>query len=520
LGIDERWLVVQVLLEGLIVALIGSVAGSVLGLWTADWLGQLALGGTASELLDVTGGTALAWAAGKALVFGPLVGCGSMWLAYRSVFGKVRKRRYGLPVGCAVLFGCGAFVPATGIVGAFLAIAAAALTAALLVGPALVLWAQAPPGNASLVALLNRRNLAHRSADVRVALGGLVIALATAIGMSLMVFNFRVAFEAMLDQRLSADVYVESRIGFSDADLAELRSIVGPGSTIRVERRERGWMRNVDSDDAASGADRLAASFIYDAGAADALRRYGFAGPMPADGALLNEPGSRLQEVTPGDVIEVSGAQGTARLTVAGIFRDYGASFSRVVLAPDTGAAIFGKTLPRAVAVSEMDAEQADALFRYAEQNQWRARSDADVRSLALTIFDRAFRLSDALVVLATAVAGIGLFNALVAVRLRRASEFRLLHSMGFSVGEFLRLNLWHAGMLGVHAVLVALPLGLGIGWLLCGVLNPRAFGWSIPFSVSGAALILPIGLGLVGVMLAGTLPALRTIVRGDFVDA
>jgi putative ABC transport system permease protein len=374
------------------------------------------------------------------------------------------------------------------------------------------------------VALLNRRNLAHRSADVRVALGGLVIALATAIGMSLMVFNFRVAFEAMLDQRLSADVYVESRIGFSAADLVELRSIVGPGSTIRVERRERGWMRNVDSDDAASdaasGAHRLAASFIYDAGAADALRRYGFAGPMPADGALLNEPGSRLQEVTPGDVIEVSGAQGTARLTVAGIFRDYGASFSRVVLGPDTGAAIFGKTLPRAVAVSGMDAEQADALFRYAEQNQWRARSDADVRSLALTIFDRAFRLSDALVVLATAVAGIGLFNALVAVRLRRASEFRLLHSMGFSVGEFLRLNLWHAGMLGVHAVLVALPLGLGIGWLLCGVLNPRAFGWSIPFSVSGAALVLPIGLGLVGVMLAGTLPALRTIVRGDFVDA
>jgi ABC-type antimicrobial peptide transport system permease subunit len=91
---------------------------------------------------------------------------------------------------------------------------------------------------------------------------------------------------------------------------------------------------------------------------------------------------------------------------------------------------------------------------------------------------------------------------------------------MGFSVGEFLRLNLWHAGMLGVHAVLVALPLGLVIGWLLCGVLNPRAFGWSIPFGVSAEALLVPAALGLVGALLAGALPGLRTIIRGDYPGA
>jgi putative ABC transport system permease protein len=68
--------------------------------------------------------------------------------------------------------------------------------------------------------------------------------------------------------------------------------------------------------------------------------------------------------------------------------------------------------------------------------------------------------------------------------------------------------------------VLVALPLGLGIGWLLCEVLNPRAFGWSIPFSVSAEALLVPAGLGLAGALLAGALPGVRAIIQGDFVDA
>jgi putative ABC transport system permease protein len=425
-----------------------------------------------------------------------------------------------LLVGCLVLLGGGALLSATGVVGAFLAIAAAALAAALLVGPALVYWARAPSGVATLVGLLNRRNLAHRSADVRVALGGLVIALATAIGMSLMVSNFRAAFEAMLEQRLSADVYLESRAGFTDVDLAGLRSIVGPDSTIRVERREDGWMRLGEADRHASVAVRTDASFIFDTGDVDALRRYGFPGPLPAGGMLLNEPGARRHGVMPGDSLEVSGSNGTLELTVVDIFRDYGASSARVVVVPETGVALFGMTAPRAVAIAGLDAGQSNALFRYAERNGWRTRSDADVRSLALTIFDRTFRLSDALVVLAVAVAVVGLFNALVAVRLRRAREFRLLHSMGFSVGEFLRLNLWHAGMLGVHAVLVALPLGLGIGWLLCGVLNPRAFGWTIPFGVSVEALLVPAGLGLAGALLAGALPGIRTILRGDYLGA
>jgi hypothetical protein len=51
-------------------------------------------------------------------------------------------------------------------------------------------------------------------------------------------------------------------------------------------------------------------------------------------------------------------------------------------------------------------------------------------------------------------------------------------------------------------------------------VLNPRAFGWTIPFGVSVEALLVPAGLGLAGALLAGALPGIRTILRGDYLGA
>ena len=61
-----------------------------------------------------------------------------------------------------------------------------------------------------------------------------------------------------------------------------------------------------------------------------------------------------------------------------------------------------------------------------------------------------------------------------------------------------------HAGGLGVHAAIVALPIGYLVGWLLCQELNPRAFGWSIPFRPNVSSVLVPAGLGIVGALVAG----------------
>lgn len=525
MGATERSLLGYVVMEGLLVALIGAGVGAIAGWWCAGWLFRSMLGGGPLEGLDFAHAT-LIWAFGKALIFGPAVGALSMWLAYRSVRGRsVRGRstrgrsvgagRAGGPwrggrgavlVLCALLLGLGATRPSSGVVGAFAAIAGVTFAGALAVVPILALWLR-PRSGRRLLAALNRRSLGHRRADVGVAVGGLVVALATACGMSLMVASFRAAFEEMLDQRLDAEVYLQSEGGFAPAGERELRAALGSSDALRFEQRDSGWL--------SVGARREAVQVIHDT--ARSQVRYGFHGELPADGMLLGEPGANRLGLREGDRVVLAGNRAELPMLVRGVFRDYGAATPRVVISPGAGDALFGASRSRAAAIYTRDARTVERLKVLAAEREWRFRSNAAVRAFALGVFERTFRISDALVVIAVAVAGIGLFNALMAARLRRAREFRLLHDMGLSPGERVRMNLSYAAMLGLHAVVLALPVGLCVGWLLCDVLNPRAFGWSIPFAVDWRSLALPAILGLVSSVVAGLAPvATVSRVRAD----
>ena len=58
----------------------------------------------------------------------------------------------------------------------------------------------------------------------------------------------------------------------------------------------------------------------------------------------------------------------------------------------------------------------------------------------------------------------------------------------------------------GSVALVLALPLGVVFGWILCGVINPRAFGWTIELQMTAAALFQPMLLGLLAAVVAGLL--------------
>ena len=63
---------------------------------------------------------------------------------------------------------------------------------------------------------------------------------------------------------------------------------------------------------------------------------------------------------------------------------------------------------------------------------------------------------------------------------------------------------------IGSVAVALALPLGLLMGWLLCAVINPRAFGWTVHLRPAFSEVALPLVLGIGAAILAGLLPSPR----------
>ncbi|MXX28552.1 MAG: FtsX-like permease family protein, partial [Gammaproteobacteria bacterium] len=150
-----------------------------------------------------------------------------------------------------------------------------------------------------------------------------------------------------------------------------------------------------------------------------------------------------------------------------------------------------------------------------AELERWLAGAAPDVvvrqraalRAGALDIFDRTFAITRALTLVALIVAVAGLYNAMMALRLNQRASVALLRALGLSAAEQRWLALMRGGALGVFAVVLALPLGLFIGVVLCDVINPRAFGWSVALSISAADWALPMTLGLAAAVAASVLP-------------
>ncbi|MFM7121527.1 MAG: FtsX-like permease family protein, partial [Gammaproteobacteria bacterium] len=143
-------------------------------------------------------------------------------------------------------------------------------------------------------------------------------------------------------------------------------------------------------------------------------------------------------------------------------------------------------------------------------------RAPDAVRARALDIFDQTFVLTRALTLLALLVAAVGVYNAVLALRLRAEPARRLLAAVGASRAETRGVGLVRALVVGGLAVLLALPLGGVMAWILCAVVNPRAFGWTIELGLAGRAWFEPLLLGLGATLLAALLPAPREQGAGD----
>ena len=88
--------------------------------------------------------------------------------------------------------------------------------------------------------------------------------------------------------------------------------------------------------------------------------------------------------------------------------------------------------------------------------------------------------------------------------------ELREKVAPGVTTGELTRIALRRALGIGSVAVALALPLGLIMAWLLCAVINPRAFGWTVDLHPALGDVVLPLALGVGAAVLAGLLPAPR----------
>ncbi len=523
LGVSLRSLALALLVELLLIAVIAGAAGVVLGYFIA----ALLLPDVAATLrglygAQVTGDLSFRagwWVTGLAIaIAGTLLA--SFWslqkLLRMPILAAAQPRAWALMTrrstfyrmlasGGLLVIAVALLLWGSGLVVAFSIVAICLLVAALIL----------PDAIAFLLGAFERFAIMPVSqwfwADTRqqlpglsLALMALLLALAANIGVSTMVGSFRLTFAGWLDQRLAAELYVRAA---NEAQSIKLRD----------------WLEG--RADAVLPVWNVESSIEGEAG-----RIYGFSDhatyrnfwpmlEMLPDGwddvasgraVLINEQLARRHGVSPGDVIRLAENQD---LPVAGIYSDYGNPRPQAMINVDLLTGWFPNVVKTRFAI-RVDAARSQVLADEIRQKfglKGRNLVDqASIKQRSLEIFERTFTVTQELNILTLTVAGFAIFTSLLTQSTMRLPQLAPIWALGLTRRQLAGLEFLRALLLAALTMIFALPLGLGLAWLLLSVVNVEAFGWRLPMFLFVSDWILLACYGLVATALAAAIPARR----------
>lgn len=403
--------------------------------------------------------------------------------------------------------------------GLFLAILGAALLTPL--GTVLLVRLIRPPlaRVGGLVGSMAARGVVTSLSRTAPAVAALVVAVSVTVGLGVMIQSFRGTLERWLETTLQADLYVSVPGPGASAPSGAIPPEVLDAVLAHPGIAGRNVYRHVDVDDGA-GLHRLIALDLDPRGGAafDFLEgdaRTALARFRRGEAVLVSEPFANRRDVGVGDAVTLAGREGERRFPVAGVYRDYGAEQGTVMIARSAYTRLLRDPEVTSLALflapgSDPAAVAEDLLARLPEGVVLEVRSNGELRAASLEVFDRTFRITGVLRLLAFLVAFVGVLSALMALELERGREMGVLRAIGLTPGELRRLVFSQTGLLGLVSGVLALPLGLALATVMIFVINRRSFGWSLDMEVHGSVLLQAIGLALAGALLAGVVPARR----------
>lgn len=425
-----------------------------------------------------------------------------------------------------VLFGAGGLlllVPTRALVVSFAALFLVILGMALLtpLGTVALVGVARPwlARGAGVLGTMASRGVVTALSRTAPAVASLVVAVSVTVGLGVMIQSFRGTLTRWLGATLQADVYVS--LPSSQASRAEGTLDPAAVDALTSHPSLAGWStyRGVELMDRA-GPLRLVALDLHPRGEAsfDFLEGGGAAAftAFREEGAVLvSEPFAYRRGLAMGDTLALPVASGEGRYPVAGVFYDYGSDQGVVMMAraaydrafEDDGVTSLGLFLDPG---ADPDAVVRELTASVPPGQAVVIRTNVALRDGSLEVFDRTFRVTAVLRLLAFVVAFVGVLSALMALELERARELGVLRANGLTPGQVWTLVTAQTGLMGAVAGVLSVPVGLVLSWVMIHVVNKRSFGWTLRMDVGPDVLVQAVGLALVGALLAGLYPAWR----------
>ncbi len=350
-------------------------------------------------------------------------------------------------------------------------------------------------------------HLRHPTGRHRLAIAGLVCAIAMTAGMAILVGSFDTTLRGWIERTFMADLYLSSDGAQSastqnhirpetwraliahpsvlDANVVQVAEVQLPGGSTLLMGGNPAFMRSYSR---IAWREEPTDNTLWDPAINDSL-------------AIASESFSHRFQLHRGDSLTLPTPTGPKHLKIAGIFSDYGNERGSLVVQREHFERWFEDSQATSLIIKLRTGADADAL-----RSHWRTAypglavfTNPHLRAEALRIFQQTFAITHALELIGILISVVGLGFSLASLLWERRADLTVLRALGVRPGE-LALAAAIEGILtaaiGVAAGLIA---SLALGWLLIHRVNLQTFGWTletdVPVSWLGALAALVIGM-------------------------
>ncbi len=345
--------------------------------------------------------------------------------------------------------------------------------------------------------------LANAPGQASIAMGGVLSSFALIVAMAIMVASFRVSVEDWLSHLLSADLYVRvapngDTGGLRVDEQTLLASVPGIRKaafartshlTLDPARPDIAVLaREIDAAD--PGANLQMTGAVLPPAAMHAGDT-----PVWVSEAMVDLYGYRL-----GQHLQLPLGERGHVFLVAGVWRDYVRQSGAIQLRLADYRRLTGDTGATDVAVTVQPGTSVDHVIAGLRALPFGASLDlsqpGEIRARTLVIFDRSFAVTYLLEAVAIVIGLFGVAATFSAQTLARAREFGMLRHVGVTRSQVLAILALEGGMLTACGIAMGFVLGFAISLILVFVVNPQSFHWSmslhIPWTVlSTVALVM-----------------------------
>ena len=332
------------------------------------------------------------------------------------------------------------------------------------------------------------RTLALKLQTTAFSVASLAVAVSMLVGVTLLIGSFRNTLATWMERSIRADVYITTESWAREGRLATLTPEIREHLEALPEVASVEYLRQFQVD---AGERRIILSGVAFAFDVEdrfdlALRRgepEGVRRGLMEGGVLIGEPLARKIGLGLGDSLRVSTPGGVLALPVVGVSYDYSEAGNALVTL-DTMNRAYGEAPVNNAALfldPGVDAGRVvDRLRRDFESAPLVVRSNRELRTEVLHLFDQTFAITRILQVMALIVAASGVSLTLLILARERVAELALYRALGALRTQIFRVFLGEGLAIGVFGMALGLAGGIGLAAILIYVINPAYFGWTI----------------------------------------